>query len=1023
MSFADPNPSAGLLACLLAVILPVRSAAEGFPDFRAWGASQDLDLSFVSAATQTTDAHLWFGSPSGLFQFNGHGFRSIDLGGMDSRKDHFVTALLADRDGSLWIGTDTEGLHQFSNGRVSPWRGETGLSNDRIKCLAQDAEGTVWVGTDGGGIFRRTGDRFAPLDAPDPESLAHPTSFALERGGRLWIGFFSGRLMTVQSGRVEDIPRKGPGIKVLHVDSTDQLWIGTSAGLARFMDGRQERIPLLQADGSMSLSAFITSIHEDRFGALWVGTLTGLIRWRDGQQEFFGAADGLGNGLVTSVFADREGSVWIGTEIGDLYQLTRRKIRIMSPFPDGLPAVSALAVTRDGTLWIGGSQGIAVRPPASQRFSVPSPPPSPSPIQDVTCIGIDGRDRIWFGNRFGDWGFLEQGAFTKIDTEVFDRARASPNFFLQTATNGFLIGTEGGLLQMGPDNKPVPWSGPPLSHKDVTCAVEAPDGTLWIGTGNGLNRVRNGSVQTFIKLQPRPIEQVADLAVDPDGTVWASTYRGLWRIRGDQFFAFEAKHGGPPVGGPLVDDHAGNLWIGLGGHVGRLSKTNLHAVAEGLSPHVLARSWSGADGLRSVILATGRAGALTPDGYIHFATDKGVATIHPGEVRTNDVPPVPTIERVIVDGEPTLTHPAATTSDRRASVDPGLDLPPGYHRVDIHYAGLSYLAPQRVRYRHRLRGLSDDWEDAGTDRVASYRALPAGNYVFELIAFNDSGLPSQTPETLRVRVGAPWWRTNTFRASILALAAIAAGGIYSWRVRRLKRIGAAQQEFSRRLLDHEENERRRLAKELHDGLGQELLILRNHVALLGLQWPEAPPAAVERLREIDHASQIAVDQARAIAHNLRPAELERLGLTTALRDMIDRASASSTIDFRHAFEPVDGRLSKDEDVLLYRITQELVNNILKHSNATSARISLRAADETSLELSVADDGRGFDPEAVVRASGGRRGLGLDSVSERIAMLSGTLRIESPQAWGKGTCVRIRVPIAPRSDRPADSKPS
>ncbi len=139
--------------------------------------------------------------------------------------------------------------------------------------------------------------------------------------------------------------------------------------------------------------------------------------------------------------------------------------------------------------------------------------------------------------------------------------------------------------------------------------------------------------------------------------------------------------------------------------------------------------------------------------------------------------------------------------------------------------------------------------------------------------------------------------------------------------------------------------------------------------------------------------------------------------------MIERASASSSIDFRHEFEPVDGRLSKDEDVLLYRVTQELVNNILKHSGAKTARTTLRTADGPVLELTVADDGRGFDPEAAAQGSGARRGLGLDSVSERIAMLSGTLRIDSPPGTGAGTCVRIRVPIPPRPRLTAGSGPS
>lgn len=1002
MRFGPRPASAIVLAALLHSFAYGAPGTGGFPTLRNWGEAQGIDLAFVTATAQTLDGFLWFGTPSGLFRFNGYEFRAMDPRDPGATHHTQITSLLADRDGTLWIGTLAEGLYRHDHGRFTAYGPEHGITNDRIKCLAQDAHGTIWVGTDGGGVFQSLNDRFVPFDPPERGVWTHPTAFATDRDQRLWIGTFRGSLAAVRSGEVEVVLTRGPTIKALLADRLGTLWMGTGSGLGQLVNGKAQRVPLVGSDGQRHLQTFVTSLHQDPWGGIWVGTLTGLVCCREQAQEYIGIQQGLGNGLVTSVFADREGSVWIGTEIGDLYQLNRKKIHIASPYSKGLPSISTLATAPDGRLWIGGAQGIAYRDPDATRFThLPALSP---PIEDVTSLGIDDHGRVWFGNRLGDWGVLEGDSVTRPSTQSLGPGQRSPTFFLQTRHHGFLIGTEGGLYRLGADRSLTPWSDLALSHRDVSCAVETPDGTLWIGTGNGLNRVRSGECRSFIDIHPRPIEQVADLLLDAEDTLWVSTYRGLWRIRGDAFFAFGPEHGAPPTAGPLLEDPAGNLWVGQGSHLARFAKTNLHAVADGTLPRLSPQSWSGIDGLRSPILATGRIATRTPDGYLHFATDKGVASVHPSEPPTNSVPPTPTIEKVTIDGQPAPT----TAHDSHASPTAfRVELAPGYHRLDIHFTALSYVAPERVRYFHRLRGLSDQWEDAQNSRIASFRALPAGEYAFEVLAENDAGVRALAAATLRVHVPAPWWRTGTFQAGVTGGVALLAGAFYSLRIRRLKQLGDTRREYSRRLLEHEEKERDRLAKELHDGLGQDLLIIKNHAALLGLQWPHAPLDVRQRLHDITQASQTAIDQARTLAHSLRPAELTRVGLTAALQDMIDRAAASSPIRFQHDLRNADGHLSQDAEVLVYRITQELVNNILKHSRATLARIGLHVLDG-ALELTVADDGQGFDPESARQDSGSRRGLGLDSITERVAMLSGTVRIESSP--GNGSHSLLRIPI-------------
>ena len=163
-------------------------------------------------------------------------------------------------------------------------------------------------------------------------------------------------------------------------------------------------------------------------------------------------------------------------------------------------------------------------------------------------------------------------------------------------------------------------------------------------------------------------------------------------------------------------------------------------------------------------------------------------------------------------------------------------------------------------------------------------------------------------------------------------------------------------------------------------------------------------------KEIAEASQAAIESARAIAYNLRPADLDRAGLTRSLRAMLDRAAASSTMAIDHAIENLDGLLGPGADVVLYRVTQELVNNALKHARAARAFVDLRRTPR-GVELVVSDDGCGFDPDLALSGRGDlARGLGLDSIRERVAMLHGTVQVES--APGQGARSLIHLPLRP-----------
>jgi two-component system sensor histidine kinase UhpB len=216
----------------------------------------------------------------------------------------------------------------------------------------------------------------------------------------------------------------------------------------------------------------------------------------------------------------------------------------------------------------------------------------------------------------------------------------------------------------------------------------------------------------------------------------------------------------------------------------------------------------------------------------------------------------------------------------------------------------------------------------------------------------------------------------------------------------------ARQEFTQRLISAQEQERKRLAGELHDSLGQDLSLIKNRIQL-ALSGAGLPPSVVGHL---EAASKIAVDslnEVRNLAHHLRPLPIERSGLTDCLETLVHEVSESSAIHFGRQFENVDDLFPGEQATMVYRILQEALNNLVKHSRATAASVTLQR-DLHCVRLRIEDNGRGFDKSGVLGPGRPRTGIGLTSIDERVRMLGGSLDIRTGP--GQGTILQLEVPL-------------
>jgi signal transduction histidine kinase len=247
------------------------------------------------------------------------------------------------------------------------------------------------------------------------------------------------------------------------------------------------------------------------------------------------------------------------------------------------------------------------------------------------------------------------------------------------------------------------------------------------------------------------------------------------------------------------------------------------------------------------------------------------------------------------------------------------------------------------------------------------------------------------------------------------LVLLTLGGLValSWRYRvsQLQQAQAAQQAFSRQLIASQEAERKRIAAEMHDSLGQRLIVIKNlaYLLLRARKGAAADDSDAQTITEISDEASSAIAETREISYNLRPFQLDRLGLTKAIEAMVRTTGNASGINFSSELDNIDDVFAEDLRINFYRIVQESLGNILKHAQATEVNVRVKRRVEHVI-LTIEDNGRGFTPDERSPLFS-RSGFGLTGMGERARLLGGELKVRSMP--GKGTTVLFEIPLQPQ----------
>lgn len=975
------------------VILGIAACGSAAAQYQIdrWTTEQGLPQGTVVDIKQTPDGFIWVSTLGGLARFDGVSVGVFDTGTNPELPNSRLAGMRLDDDGQLWVLTQERYLMRFRDGRFLIASETDGLPAKTVGVVTLD-DGRVVAETVKGTVIWKDG-RFVPHTAPGPPPGAEGMTLIGESAaGARWFRDAQGMAHRYEGDRRTRTAALPLGD--LREDGAGRVWMRDPRHLGQLLciDGETVRA-YGQEDGALWVDHM--AMLEDPDGTLWfprgrwrpaVPDVRGLVRFRNGRFTVLTTADGLPHNQVRVIFRDREGNHWVGTENG-LARLTEQPV-VNYGTADGLAALNTYPVMEDrrGDIWIGGWPGLT-------RFHNGT-------FEDVTsayglrninvlALGEDREGTVWVGDGGGNVWRVTDGRLQAFPNPVVE----APVFAIyQGRGPDIWLGTGLGAVRYrdGVFEPRLPGT------RAVNTFLEDAAGVLWIGSDAGLARYEGGVVTPIGQEAGFSGRRVREIYGDADGTIWIGTYdTGLFRYRDGAFTHFTTREGLPANGAfRILEDDRARFWISSNVGIYRIAKAELEEVAAGRLASVTAVRYGRADGMADQECnGLGRpAGIRARDGRFWFPTQRGVAVLDPHALASLPPPPVAIMD-VLVDGQSVPLRDRIEMRETNSS-------------ISVRYSALTFVRPELARFRYRMEGVEADWVEAGTDRMARYTHLPFGSFRLRVLAANREGIWNEEGAGITVVVIPPFYRTTWFLALVLVGVAAAGYGTHRVRLGILERKRALQEAFSRQLIDSQEADRKRIASELHDGVSQTLVVIRNWAQMGGQTLPR-DDAAGQRLGKIAEAASQALGEVREVVHELLPYHLERVGLADAIREAAGRVADASGIPIACNVAAVDGRLSADTALRLFRVVQEGLNNIVKHSGATAACLDM-APEHDSLRVTLRDNGRGFEPARVAPAEPGH-GFGLVGMSERTRMMGGTLTVESAPA--RGTTITIVVPCA------------
>jgi len=1022
---------------LLPVILTCRLAGYGQKDsyiFRNINASAGLASDLVTSIIQDNKGFIWISTGNGLQKFDGNSFTNYhhdpyDAGSISSDNAGF---LLKDRENDIWIFNSFSGFDLLSpstgkNTAVSAFKNPTfrSLNSNINGCL--DARGNPWLisltalaNYDEDHHQLISYDNLLPKDRP----LGTPKSILCDpRTGNLWIISYSYGICMLDLGKKilyhignnpENLPIfhlvRDPG--TLYLDRENNLWVNSFSGalyrynlithqVKRYFSGGTDEQP------GKGKRIIIDCILQDRKGTIWMGAR------KDGLLEYFPKTDSLSfiprsrnapggldfDQVINCLYEDREGNIWIGSDKGififNPYRQQFHSVNLPVNKNEALNTTSIANFTqiKGNDIWVGTyGQGIQVfddhlKVKTSYVYKPNSPGPVPEPGNRVWSFLTQPDGKISIGCQHGWLAIYDpkNGNFTSSQPKALEE-HTILNMVTDSAQNTWLA-LYVGLAKW--DHKknsftvyPDLFSYHDNAEKQVFDLLIDHEQNIWVATQTrGLQKFDPASgrfTKIFVPEKDNPTG-ISDNSVQcivkiNDSLLALGTASGginLFNPHTERFSYITTREGLPANNvAALYFQPPHDLWVASGQGLCKVNLENKRVFHYGLEDGIFNDNFS--DLLRFY---------KTRDGSLLAGYHGGFVSFRPDSIGSEEAPANVTITAFKVYDQSLLVDSLLAKSDT-------ISLSYRQNFITVEFASLNFLEPHRINYYYQLEGVDKGWMNAGKQRFATYTNLGAGSYSFKVKSENRDGNPSQQPTTLIIVIRPPFWQTGWFRSLLVALIVLILAGLYKYRINQLLKLQGMRNDISR---------------DLHDDVGATLGSIRilSEVVKTKMEAGEQDQA-YSLLKKISSHSLEMVENMNDIVWAINPKNENVEKVVQRLTDFARSTCASRDIQLEFMAEEaaLKQKLAMESMKNIYLIVKEAMNNAIKHAACHTLKVTVKS-QAGSLEISVFDDGKGFDPKLV------RTGNGLFNMESRVKEMKGSVRIQSESQY---TAVVFRVPI-------------
>ncbi len=870
--------------------------------------------------------------------------------------------LSEDSRGNVWICTADEGLYQVTKtGEVKRWTSGNVLTAAGTRFVFEDREANLWVGTSGGGLMRWNERYIETFGTESGLSEAIVQSLCPAREGGVWVATYGKGLFRLEEGQAKQVPVSGKTAEWRYAqsvleDRTGRVWLGTfGGGLFRVNRDTVDRF-----EPNLTGGDNVISLYEDSRGWIWMSGGKGPAVFDGERFQTFAEIENRPKGGVCCFQEDEKNAIWLSNLEG-VFRFRNGKFEEIKHGSTAIPRITCLKSSGSDAVWMGSLDSGLLRWHEGELSRVGER--AGLPASSVYSLERDERGFLWLTCNQGvirvEERMLEgfsEGSEGKVPFKLFDRGDGLPT------------------TQFASERQPV--------------AAHAYDGKLWLATIKGAAAIDTRNFHANAAIPRTHIEEIAFYSDSKENGIGKSTRMappstgsvalpaGIRRI--------EFTYTGLSFGGPqktkfqvrLASKKERGEWENVGE---RRSAGYLGLKPGEYTFHVRAES---GEGLRDES-GTALAFTLAPFFWQRtwFRACAGVSLLAAGWIAAR------------------WWNRSNETMKRN---NKGM-------KLAAEVAHLGMWEWDILSDRLSMTATASDLFQFPPGTVLSYEEF------FERFAPEDRAMALDAMQL--ARTNGPYHVTCRLRLPDGSTRWISASGLvdFDWTGRPAHMLAVCMDvsqrrnaeetawELSGRLIHAQEEERRRIARELHDDLSQRLALLSVEMELLGRTPSGLKKDRENRLERAALQLRELSSEVHKLSHGLHPAKLDQLGLVAAARSFCRELMQQSGIKIQFFHEEVPRDVPPDIALCFYRIMQESLQNIVRHSHANEANVHLQFRNG-QLDLKIADSGIGFNVD-VARS---RSGLGLTSMEERVRLIHGTFKIESKP--GSGTQVQVIAPL-------------